>query len=325
MAKKAPTKKTSDNQTASDVTTKAPLSDLMMAMDVVDTLRHRNDLVTRELAQDQREAQLIDRLREIYREQGIAVPDHILKQGVEALKKSQFTYQPPKRSLSTRLARLYVSRGKWGKPTLWLFVIAAVLTGGYQFAYAPYQQQQSQNAALELSTEIPAEMEALYDTIFTETKVQAAANSAAELLAQGRTAAAESDRTRATRILSDLTNMRDTIRQEYALQIVNRPGIDTGVWTSPEGFNAATSFYIVVEAIDPEGKKLTLPIKNEESQLVENVNIWAVRVSERTYDGIRDDKIDDGIIQQDIVALKEFGYLKTQSILPTLGGAITQW
>lgn len=310
---------------ASDVTTKTPLSDMMLAMDVVDTLRHRNDLVIRELAEDDREAQLIERLRTIYREQGIAVPDHILKQGVEALKKSQFTYQPAKRSISTRLARLYVSRGKWGRPTFWLILIAAILTGGYQFAYTPYQQQQNQNAALELSTGIPAQMETLYQTIFNETKVQSAANNAAELLAQGRTAAAEGDRTRATRILSDLTHIRDTIRQEYALQIVNRAGIDTGIWTSPEGFNDATSFYIVVEAIDPEGKKLTLPIKNEESQLIENVNIWAVRVSERIYDRIRDDKIDDGIIQQDIVALKEFGYLSAQSIVPTLGGAITQW
>ncbi len=44
----------------------APLSDVMLAMDVVDTLRHNQDLVARELNGEAREKQLIDKLREIY-------------------------------------------------------------------------------------------------------------------------------------------------------------------------------------------------------------------------------------------------------------------
>ena len=52
----------------SDVTAKpaAPLDEVMLAMDVVDTLRHRQDLATRELAGVTREQQLIDKLRDIY-------------------------------------------------------------------------------------------------------------------------------------------------------------------------------------------------------------------------------------------------------------------
>ena len=71
----------------SDVTANkaAPLDEVMMAMDVVDTLRHRQDLVTRELDGVARERQLIERLREVYRQQGIEVPDHILREGVAAL------------------------------------------------------------------------------------------------------------------------------------------------------------------------------------------------------------------------------------------------
>ncbi|HXK56547.1 MAG TPA: DUF6384 family protein, partial [Gammaproteobacteria bacterium] len=49
------------------------LSDVMLAMDVVDTLRHRRLLVERELQSDQRDEKLIDRLRDIYRSQGIEV------------------------------------------------------------------------------------------------------------------------------------------------------------------------------------------------------------------------------------------------------------
>ena len=51
------------------------LDELMLAMDVVDTLRHQDNLVARELDETRREAQLIERLRQIYRGQGIEVPE----------------------------------------------------------------------------------------------------------------------------------------------------------------------------------------------------------------------------------------------------------
>ena len=54
------------------------LDEVMLAMDVVDTLRHQENLVSRELSEQDRDAQLLQRLREIYRGQGIEVPDRIL-------------------------------------------------------------------------------------------------------------------------------------------------------------------------------------------------------------------------------------------------------
>ena len=51
-------------------------------MDVVDTLRHRDLILQKELDQDGREKKLIARLREIYAAQGIKVTDEILLQGV---------------------------------------------------------------------------------------------------------------------------------------------------------------------------------------------------------------------------------------------------
>ena len=78
------------------------LDDVMIAMDVVDTLRHREDLVRRELNEEGREAELIARLREIYRNQGIEVPDHVLADGVKALKESRFVYTPAPQAGSGR-------------------------------------------------------------------------------------------------------------------------------------------------------------------------------------------------------------------------------
>ena len=91
------------------------LDDIMIAMDVVDTLRHREDLVRRELNEEDREADLIARLRKIYKDQGIDVPDSVLADGVKALKESRFVYTPPPRGWKRTLLTLWARRETFGK------------------------------------------------------------------------------------------------------------------------------------------------------------------------------------------------------------------
>src|SRR5262245_44775178 len=91
------------------------LDDIMVAMDVVDTLRHREDLVRRELNEEGRESELIARLRQIYRNQGIEVPDHVLAEGVKALGDSRFVYTPPPAGWKRTLFTLWARREKHGK------------------------------------------------------------------------------------------------------------------------------------------------------------------------------------------------------------------
>ena len=59
--------------------TAQPLDELMLAMDVVDTLRHRELVLQRELQADDRDQRLLERLRDIYESQGIAVTDDELR------------------------------------------------------------------------------------------------------------------------------------------------------------------------------------------------------------------------------------------------------
>lgn len=111
------------------------LSDVMLAMDVVDTLRHRRLLVERELLSDQRDEKLIDRLREIYRSQGMEVTDEVLRAGVEALREERFSYRPPRKSLAVRLAHIYVQRGKWGLRGGIVLVGVLLIWLGYVFSF----------------------------------------------------------------------------------------------------------------------------------------------------------------------------------------------
>lgn len=305
--------------------TKPPLDDLMLAMDVVDTLRHRQDLVARELSADDRERTLIGKLRDIYRHQGIEVPDHILKEGVAALEQERFTYEPPRGGFNVMLARLYVSRGRWGR---WAAGIAAALVlaiVAYSFVYVPLKTGQEQAARIELTETLPARMDALYNSIYEETKVQAAVNRASDLVTRGKAAAADMDREGAEAAVRQLEAIRDQLRRDYSLRVVNREGVRSGFWTFPEVNTDATNYYIVVEAIDTEGNVISLPILNEETDQTEIVDMHGLRVPEGVYRAVEADKTDDGIIQRNMVGRKEYGFMEVDYSIPVLGGAVTQW
>jgi len=304
---------------------KAPLDEVMLAMDVVDTLRHRQDLVTRELGGEKRETRLIKRLRAIYSDQGIEVSERILKEGVDALDENRFVYKPPAPGFKTSLARLYVSRDRWGKLAGGIGAVIVLVLSAYFFAYLPYKANQAASVQIELSETMPARMQALFDTIFEETKVQSALVEARALLKSGKTAAGEGERAAAQDAINRLTAVRDTLRQSYSLRVVNREGVKSGFWTFPKVNQNATNYYIVVEAIGQNGKALTLPITNEETGDVERVSLWGLRVPKSVYNSISKDKLDDGIIQRNVVGQKQVGYLDPNYTIPVLGGAVTRW
>lgn len=304
---------------------KAPLDEVMLAMDVVDTLRHQDNLVARELSADAREQQLMERLRAIYHDQGIEVPDRILREGVKALEESRFTYTPPTPSFQTWLAKLYVTRAGWGRIAFAGLVLVALGLGGYFLAYRPYVAAQAEAARVELAETLPQRLDALYNQIFNETKVQTALDDAEPWVNRGKAAAARGDREGALEAVRQLETIHSTLLAEYSLRIVDKEGESTGIWRFPEANSDATNYYIIVEAIDVNGRAVTLPIENEETRTIEQVSVWAQRVPEVTYDSIRADRLDDGIIQRNILGVKQYGFLETEFTMPVLNGAITRW
>jgi len=304
---------------------KAPLDEVMLAMDVVDTLRHRENLVERELSGEAREKQLIEKLRGIYHQQGIEVTDEVLRAGVKALAESRFAYTPPKPSLTTTLARMYVSRKKWGPATLAIVLVLVVGLGGYFLAWQPFQAAQAEAARIELSEALPGQMDALYQTIYEETKVQQAVTQADALRTRGKAFATEGNRAGALQAIADMTALRDRLRTEYTLKIYSREGERSAFWREPKINTDAMNFYIIVQAMGADGKPLTLPITSEETGTTENVDIWGVRVPESTYRAVENDKRDDGIIERSTLGLKEYGFLDPDYVMAVQGGAVTKW
>jgi hypothetical protein len=292
---------------------KPPLDDVMLAMDVVDTLRRRERLAKSELDEAGREEDLKGRLRKIYADQGMEVSDSVIEQAVAALKEERFAYKPPPSSLGVRLARIYIRRDVWGALLAGIVGAGVLLTVAYQFlVVAP-------RAAL------PRDLADLHREVAAIAQTPDARSTVDGVYNLGQAALREDDSTAADDALAKLKDLRTLLSQEYALRIVNREGEKTGLWRIPNVNTGARNYYIVVEAVDPGGRVLTVPILNEETRKTERVKRWGLRVDERTFRSVAADKKDNGIVDRDRFGYKQRGRLVPDYEMKTTGGAITKW
>jgi hypothetical protein len=81
----------------------------------------------------------------------------------------------------------------------------------------------------------------------------------------------------------------------------------------------------VVDALDPAGNPVKLPIHNDETSQVETVSRFAVRVPTATFEAVRNDKALNGIVQNARLAEKRRGYMDPEFTMPVLDGRITRW
>lgn len=293
------------------------LDDVLLAMDVVDTLRHRVSVVDAELNAEKREQQLIERLKDIYGAQGISVPEKILRDGVKALEEQRFVYKPPPDTFQVKLAKLYVSRKRWLPAAATFTAMAAALLVGWQVFWAMPQAAEWRGMPAEISR-LLAEGQALAVDPAVDAQL-------ASVASEGQRAIASNDRGTVRTQVQVLRDMNERLAAEYDVRIVSRPGEDTGFIRVPDNNPVGQNYYIVVEAVAPGGRVLTLPITSEEDQKTRRVSIWAQRVSEETFDRIADDKRADQIVQNDILGRKARGELAPTFDATVPGGAITEW
>jgi hypothetical protein len=295
----------------------AQLDELMLAMDVVDTLRHRELILEREVEAEDRDQRLLARLREIYSAQGIEVTDEVLAQGVAALREERFLYTAPSPSFGRSLARLYVSRGRWGRWVGGAVAVVAAAALAFQLLVRGPQLR-----ALET---LPADLQGTYQTVVGTTHDPKALGEAQQLLASGEAAFAQRnlDGTRAA--VGGLRGLEARLEQQYELRIVSRPGQRSGVYRLSAENPSGRNYYLIVEAITPSGVPLMLPIRSEEDGGTRLVRRWGLRVDEATYNKVAADKRDDNIIEQNVVGEKRRGELDPQYSVATTGAAITKW
>lgn len=295
-----------------------PLEEVMVAMDVVDTLRHRSRLVDRELNEDARREKLIEKLKEIYASQGIEVTDALLEEGVRAMEEDRFAYEPTKPSFKRWLAHKYISRGsKRSKPFL-IFCGAALFMVAINFFTEVLPERR-------LAKQLPDRVESLYETL-TEVSVGDAAKQQKDQLYRQATAALNSDDAGvAEDRADDMAALLEEVQNEYQLRVINEPGEQSGVWRIPDVNEQARNYYLIVDAVDSRGTKVRSNVFSEESNSTKELSRWGLRVSEADFKRVSEDKMDDGIIQNSIVGNKKFGYITVDYSVFSDGSAIHEW
>ena len=297
----------------SSTLTKQPLDEVMLAMDVVDTLRHRRKLVDQELASDERDQVMMERLRKIYTAQGIEVSDRILEEGVQALKEERFVYSPPQPGLGTSLANLYVSRDRWGKWVVGALGALAIGAAAYYFLVIGPRSQ------------LPSQIADMRDQVIAVSSDEQANDSARALFLQAQASIRKGDTEAAEASLAAMTELRNELEQVYTVRIVNKPGERSGVWRVPNLNESARNYYVIVEAIDRSGQPVEVRVTDEETGKIARVSQWGLRVDKPVFDQIAADKQDDGIIQNNRFGVKQRGELEPEYTFPTSGAAITNW
>jgi hypothetical protein len=183
----------------------------------------------------------------------------------------------------------------------------------------------AERARIDLTERLPQALEQAHEDALREAQVPPARERADALRADGKEALARRDAAGAQQAIADLEVLRATLRREYMLRIVSRPGEPSGVWRVPQRNPTGRNFYLIVEAVAPDGRRLSLPVTSEEDGRTQTVPIWGVRVSEEVFEQIRRDKNDDGIVQQSRLGEKRRGDLDVTYLMPVLGGAIHRW
>ena len=295
----------------------APLEDLMAAMDVVDTLRHQQDIAERELDTEGRRARLLERLKKLYQGQGIEVPDHVLAEGIEALEQERFQYKPVPATWKTRLAHIWVSRGRWGKPISFLAVLGGLFYGVY-FATDVYPQQR-------LKASLPDQVQSTLLGIIKVAKNPQIVEDAQQTAARANRAIGNGELQQAQSMLGNMESVLEQLEQTYTIRVVSQPGQQSGIWRRPPNNSTARNYYLIVEAIDSNNQVVELTVLNEESNRATRKKTWGLRVNEATFNKVASDKRDDGIIQGNRVGEKKVGYLKPEFSIPTTGATITEW
>lgn len=305
---------------------KSKLDDVLLAMDVVDTLRHREQLVLTELDAGAREAALLERLKDIYAAQGIDVPERILKEGVKALEEKRFLYEPPKPSLGVSLAKLYITRDRWLAPVSFALVAMMALFGAYQFGVVAPAKANAARAQIELTQTLPAELTRLHGEVSAAALEDAAKLQADGLLAEGQRATAAGDAKAARGAVEGLGTLQADLAAIYQVRVVYGPGEEyTGVFRIPDDVPGARNYYLIVEAVDPSGRLVEVPVTSEEDRKSARVTRWGQRVTEAVFNGVAADKGDDQIVQNAVIGQKTSGYINPRYTVETPGGAILEW
>lgn len=129
----------------------------------------------------------------------------------------------------------------------------------------------------------------------------------------------------ATNIMTQIDKNIGSLSMSYTYKIVSREGEITLFRRKLSGNNDAKSYYVLVETVDNLGNPVSLNIYDSELQKNVEASKFGVRIPESTYEQIKLDKTDDGIVDNNVLGQKSVGKMEPVFNFPIQSGYVTRW
>ncbi len=177
------------------------------------------------------------------------------------------------------------------------------------------------------------ELENTYSYIKTVVKEDEAKNMADSLYREGQNYVKVVKTASLQKTVQELQDLEAILNQECSIKIVNKNGVKSGIdryFEDADG-KRISGYYVIVEALDAKENVIPQIIKSEENGERKKVDLWGERVPQEVYEQVKRDKLDNGIIENDVFGEKERGYLNPKIIFEYNGeklkrmGQILEW
>lgn len=131
----------------------------------------------------------------------------------------------------------------------------------------------------------------------------------AELSKQADELAGSQNIARLSQLRTSVAEIESALQQDYEIRVVWRNQKSALQRKSKDNPNGAPSSYLIVEALDKGGKPVAVTVPDVEDGKPERATKWGEMVPNEVYERIKQDKQADGILNNDLYAVKRKGYL----------------
>ncbi len=293
---------------------KTPLAphEVLRVMDAAQIIHERQAALKEHEAFD-RDATIRD-IQLMYEELGDLVDADTIEKALDEYLSQRYAFTPAPRGLRRNLALLYIKRG-WVATRVILPAAAAatIVWGGFAYVEGVNQRMQELEAAALVTLE--ADVERLHEALLASAAEDLVRERAAALDLQAESQLAAQDADALERTAERFQNLHDLVAGEYRIEITG------GTWRTRDNIR---NNYLVVRALDADGRAVTVPIRNEETGATRRVSEWGERVPREVYDRVAADRQDNGIIDDEEFGFKRRGFITAERRYPDVG-QITEW
>lgn len=132
----------------------------------------------------------------------------------------------------------------------------------------------------------------------------------------------------ASRAVSNLDSALAFAKEPLTFRIISRPGEKSGVIRTPNDFADSRGIaYLIVEALDASGRPFEVSIMDSEVGEIRRAHTFGVRVTHEQFEQVKQDKMDDGIIENNLIGQKSVNSFKINfdSRVTSDNKMITRW